>query len=157
MATKHLIRSQHDLMNLFGNLKQQQLPITVTVRDGIDRSISQNSLSQKWYTEAARWLGDREPWEVRAHCKLNYGVRMLVTEDEEFRAKWHGMILNRFTYEEKLALMVEPFDFPVTRLMIVKQMTRYLDTVYNHYAEQGVPLSLPDDRKYTQEFGERIK
>ena len=157
MNDKYAISSQHDLMNLFGGLKQHQLPMTVTVRDGVDRSLSQNALFHKWVSEAAKWLGDQEPWEIRAHCKLNHGVKMMVTEDEDFRAKWHGMIMNRFSYEEKLALMVEPFDFPVTRLMSKPQMTRFMYAVYQEYTAQGVPLSLPDDRKYAAEFGERAK
>lgn len=148
MTTKHAITTTADLMKLLGWLKMQDLPITVAVRDGVDRSMSQNALAHKWFKEIADWMGDRDASSVRAHCKLNHGVKMLVTEDEEFRAKWHNMVMDRFSYEEKLDLMVEPFDFPVTRLMSVKQMSRWLDSIYAEFTAQGVPLSLPDDRKY---------
>lgn len=155
MTTKHAVNTTADLMKLFGWLKVQQLPITVAVKDGVDRSLSQNALAHKWFKEIADWMGDRDASSVRAHCKLVHGVKMLVTEDEEFRAKWHNMVMNRFSYEEKLDLMVEPFDFPVTRLMSVKQMTRWMNAIHDEFTAQGVPLSLPDDLKYKQEMGDR--
>jgi len=119
-------------------------PLTVSWTKGADRSKDQNALAFKWYREIADQMGDREPHEVRSHCKLNHGVKMLVTEDEEFRAKWYAMIKDRFSYEEKLALMVEPFDMPVTRLMKVKQMSRFLDAIYNEFSTLGVRLTLPE-------------
>lgn len=153
MGTKHAIHTTGDLMKFLGFLKVQELPITVSVRAGVDRSISQNALAHKWFNEIATWLGDRDASEVRAYCKLNHGVKMLVTEDEEFRDKWHNMVKDRFNYEEKLALMLEPFDFPVTRLMSVKQMTRFMDAIYREFSAQGVPLTVPDDLKYAEEMG----
>lgn len=90
------------------------------------------------------FFGDRQPHEVKAHCKLNHGVKMMVVEDEAFRAKWHSMILDRFDYDEKLTFMLEPFDFPVSRLMTTEQMTRYMNAIYDEFSAQGVPLTLPD-------------
>ena len=69
---------------------------------------------------------------------------MLVVENEDFRAKWHSMILDRFSYEEKLAFMLEPFDFPVSRIMTTAQMTRYMNAIYDEFSTQGVPLTLPE-------------
>lgn len=121
-----------------------EFPLVVTWREGDDRSKAQNRLAFKWYKQIADQMGDREAWQVRAHCKLEHGVRMLVTENEDFRTKWHDMIMDRFTYEEKLKLMVEPWDFPVSRIMGVKQMTRYLDAIYNEFTALGVRLTLPE-------------
>lgn len=152
MGTKYAINTTGDLMKFLGFLKVQELPVTVAVRAGADRSLSQSRLSFKWYREVADWMGDRDATDVRAHCKLNHGVKMLVTEDEEFRAKWYAMIKDRFTYEEKLALMVEPFNFPVSSQMNTKQMTRFLDAIYREFSAQGVPLTVPDDLKYAEEM-----
>ena len=49
--------------------------------------------------------------------------------------------------------MAEPFDFPVTRLMTVKQHKRYLDAIYVHYTGLGFGLTDPenlwsDDEKF---------
>jgi hypothetical protein len=40
--------------------------------------------------------------------------------------------------------MLEPMDFPVTRMMNVKQKSEYLDAINRHFAEQGVVLTQPE-------------
>lgn len=146
MADKFTLSTPHDTARFMMELKARSLPITVAIKDGLDRTTSQNGLVFKWYKEAANWLGDQEPWQVRAECKLNIGVRMLVTESEDFREKWTRLIKDRFSYDEKLELMSEPHDYPVTRIMTTKQMTRYMDAVYEKYAAQGVPMTDPEMR-----------
>lgn len=47
-------------------------------------------------------------------------------------------------YSQKLALMMEPFDMPVTRIMTVKQKTEYLDAIFRHYSELGVMFPAPE-------------
>lgn len=142
---KRTIRTPRDFVALQQDLKALSMPFTIAVRDGADRSNEQNALAFKWYKEAADWLGDQEAWQVRAECKLNIGVRMLVAEDDDFREKWF-FVFAALTYEQKLALMVEPHDYPVTRLMNKDQMSRYMDAVCKKYTEAGVVLTHPDDR-----------
>ena len=47
-------------------------------------------------------------------------------------------------YEQKMALMAEPLDLPVTRIMTADQKTRYLDGVWKHFTEKGIVLTEPD-------------
>ena len=117
-------------------------PLTVSWKNGDDRSQRQNALAFKWYSEIALQKGDLHPEGTRAYCKLHFGVQIML-EDDDFREKWYSMIKDRFSYEGKLALMLEPFDFPITRLMSTKQMTRYLDKIYNEFTAHGVHLTLP--------------
>ena len=49
--------------------------------------------------------------------------------------------------ETKLALMVEPFDFEVTRLMTIKQKSQFLDELRIYYQGQGVQLSIPEQQE----------
>lgn len=133
-----------DLCALLSNI--EKLPITVTWVQGKDRTGQQNALAFAWYKEIADQLGDRDAHDVRAHCKLNIGVKMLVTEDLEFREQWTKFFRDRFTYEEKLALMLEPHDYPVTRIMRVSQMTRYLEGIIETYTPMGVQLTMPEDK-----------
>ena len=135
---------QAEVCKLLGSI--EKLPITVTWVQGKDRTGQQNSLAFKWYKEIAEQLGDRAATDVRMDCKLNIGVRMMVTESEDFRNKWHRLIMDRFTYEEKRELMVEPMDMPVTRLMSTKQMTAYLEAIIATYAPMGVHLTIPRDK-----------
>jgi hypothetical protein len=41
---------------------------------------------------------------------------------------------------------MEPLDFPITRLMKTDQKTRYLDSILKEYSEQGVVLTIPEER-----------
>jgi len=117
-------------------------PFTMSVTMGKHRTADQNRLAFAWYKEAAEQLGDRTPNEVRAECKLTIGVPIR-REDDAFREAYDKLV-KPLSYEEKLALMVEPFDLAVTRHMTTKELTRYLDTMQRYYAEQGVILTTPE-------------
>lgn len=132
-----------DWCRYMGNL-EPKYPITATWKLGNDRSDRQNALSFKWFKEISEQRGDQEPWEVRAYCKLEHGVKMLHSENEAFREQWNRLIRGRFTYEELLELMVPPHDYPVSRIMTTKQMTKFLDAIYNEYSALGVRLTLPE-------------
>jgi len=145
-TSKRILNTPRDTAQLISDIKGMELPLTIAIKDGADRTLAQNRLVNGWYADAANWLGDIEAWQVRAECKLNIGVKMLVTEDDTFREKWHRMIMDRYTYEEKLEFMSEPWDFPVTRLMSKPQMSRYMNAVWDKYRPQGVPLTDPEMR-----------
>jgi hypothetical protein len=138
-------RSRDGLARL---LKSRSLPMTVHITAGEDRTGQQNALAFRWFAEAAEQLGDRTASDVRAHCKLDHGVSMLHAENPAFREQWDRLIRDRFTYEEKLALMLPPHDYPVSRIMTVKQMSRWMDAIHAEYAGMGVRLTEPEMRKY---------
>jgi len=144
--TTRIIRTDEDLQALTALLNARKRPFTVQVTTGANRTLEQNQLAFLWYREVAEQMGDRTATEVRAHCKLHHGVKMLVTENEAFRAAWHARFL-RWEYEAKLELMVEPLDLPVTRLMTTKQLTQYLDAIADEFTKQGVVLTQPEDRR----------
>lgn len=128
------------------NRLDARLDWIVTIEErGKSRSLEQNRLQQLWHLEAAQQLRDEDAEDKRAYCKLHFGVPILRAESETFRAEY-DRVVRPLDYATKLALMKTPFDFPVSRLMTVKQTTRYLDAVYQHYASQGVRLTHPDDR-----------
>ena len=111
---------------------------------GEQRSLEQNRLQQKWHKEAAEQLKDGTTKEKRAYAKLHIGVPILCSEDAEFKAEY-DRVMGPLPYETQLALMVEPFDFPVTREMTIKQKTQYLTELRQHYEGQGVKLTIPED------------
>jgi hypothetical protein len=124
-------------------LDGRKRPFTVEITEGRDRSSEQNRLAFKWYVEISDQTGeDRE--DVRARCKLEVGVPILRAENERFRVTY-DRVLRPFPYADKLAF-VRDADLPVTRLMNVGQMSRYLDIVFRRHAEIGVVLTIPPDR-----------
>jgi len=137
------IRTEADLERFITHLRHKRLPLSVTVTDGRVRSVHQNRLQRLWCNEVADQSGDVTAEEVRGQCKLWFGVPILRAENEEFRAAYDRAV-RPLDYETKIALMMEPLDFPVTRLMKVDQKVRYLNAIYNHFSAQGLELTQPD-------------
>jgi len=106
------------------------------------RTAQQNRLQRKWMSEAAE-QGDMTAEEFRGLCKLHIGVPMLREADEHFRAEY-DRVIKPLPYEIKLACMMEPFDFSVTRLMKVKMKAQYLDQVYVYLTGLGFKLTEPE-------------
>lgn len=141
MVTR-VIRNDGDLALLLAYLKARKRPYTVDIVNGTHRTNDQNHLQRLWLNEAAEQLGDRTPEELRGMCKLQFGVPILRAENTKFREAYDEHIKHR-SYYEKLALMMEPLDLSVTRLMTTSQKTRYLDEMSRHFLEQGIVLTEP--------------
>lgn len=131
-------------------LKGRKLPLTVSWAQGVSRTNAQNRLAQRWYSDIANQLGDQPREDVRAECKTRHGVPILCAENPAFAITWERTT-GHLNYEEKVEA-VRDFDLPVTRLMLVKQMTAYMDAVQREYAGQGVRLTDPEALKYEEEF-----
>lgn len=151
MPTK-IIRCPDHVEALAAQLKFREYPITVTWTQGEHRSSAQNRLAQQWFNDIARHLGDRSREEVRAECKMRFGVPILRAENEAFRISY-DRVLKHLPYEQKLAA-IKDFELPVTSLMTVKQMTAFMDEMQHHWVAQGVRLTDPEALKYEQEFEE---
>lgn len=123
-SAKSLVKCQDALEQLFNDKKF----MVVQVRTGRDRSENQNALSFAYYNKIARHDKQEDINGWRSLCKLEIGVPIML-EDESFAEKYNAMIRGRFSYEEKRAFMLEPFDFPVTRLMNKEQFGRYIDMI----------------------------
>lgn len=136
----HIISSPAELealTTLLGTLKQ---PFTIEWRQGRDRSLDQNELQWVWATEAARQRGDMTSEEVQCEWKLHHGVPILREEEPSFREIYDEALKGQ-PYPVKLKAMRY---LPITSIMSVKQMTRFLDTVQRECAEQGIRLTDPD-------------
>ena len=142
--TTRFLESEGDRRTLIRFLEAQPLPLTVTTTKGGKRTLKQNKLQRLWMNEIATQLGDQTPEEVRGYCKLTLGVPILRAENEAFREQYDA-IVKPLPYEQKLALMMEPLDFPITRLMNTKQATAYLDGVHRHFSARGFGLTDPGD------------
>ena len=136
------IKNSDDLILLVTYLRGRKKPFTVEITDGRNRTGEQNKLAFKWYTEISEQTGeDRE--DVRARCKLEVGVPIL-RENGDFRATYDRLI-RPLPYMDKIDL-IKATDMPVTRLMKVEQMSRYMDIVFRRHAEMGIALTVPPDR-----------
>lgn len=120
------VNSEPLLSKLIGDLRQQWREhkfLRVSVKTGKDRSLDQNAIAHAWYQQVADELREQSALQVKAECKLLYGVPILRAEDDEFREFYDGAVKNALSYEQKLKAM----EFiPVTSLMRVKQLSAYL-------------------------------
>ena len=121
----------------------------VIEEDQDPRSIPQNALQWKWCQEAAQ-QGDQTAEEYQAYAKLHFGMSILCRDSEDY-ADACRQVLGGLTYEQKLALMRHPFDWPVTRAMTKRQLSEYLDRMYQHFTGLGFRLSDPELHKYGKE------
>ena len=108
-----------------------------------NRSLSQNRLSHMHYSQIASQMYE-QPAETKARCKLDYGIPILIAEDEYFAEKWHK-VTRHLTREELLEAVT---IIPVTSLMNTKQMTSYINAYMQQHQAQGIALSHPDDLYY---------
>lgn len=144
--SSRVINNEEDRQLLLRWLAGHALPMTVDVTKGRRRSVEQNKLQRLWLNEIAEQLGDQTPEEVRGYCKLRFGVPILRAESELFCEKYDRLI-KPMAYETKIEMMMEPLDFPVTRLMRTSQKTRYLDAIWKHFTEMGLVLTVPPEKQ----------
>jgi hypothetical protein len=140
--TTRAVNNEGERKMLLRFLQERKLPFTVEISGGRRRSVEQNRLQRLWLKEVAEQAGDRTPEDVRGDAKLRFGVPILRAENEEFREKY-DRIIKPLPYEQKIELMMEPIDFPVTRLMTAEQKTRFLDAFFRSYSEHGFVLTVP--------------
>lgn len=149
MATR-VIRDPNDIAGLARLLSARKLPVTVTITAGASRTERQNRLMHRWFGDVSIQLGDMTHEEVRAYCKLHFGVPILRAENEAFRQSYDA-VMKHLPYEAKLAF-IQHMQLPVTSLMTVKQQTAMLDEMARHWSAQGVRLTDPDAMRYEEEF-----
>lgn len=140
---QRIVKNPDDLALLKVYLDGRKHPFTVDITEGRDRSTEQNRLSFKWYKEISDQTGE-DIEDVRARCKLEIGVPILRDAHKKFRDTYDRLI-RPLAYPEKLAL-VRDTEMPVTRLMNVEQMSRFMDIVFRRHVEIGVVLTIPPDR-----------
>ena len=140
--TSRAIKTEDDRADVVALISHRELPFTVSIKKGSDRSLQQNNLMWEWNGQISAQLGDMTPQEIHEQNKLTIGVPILRAENPEFRDFYDAVVKGR-TYEEKLRAMRW---IDVTSIMTVKQMTAFLDTVLRTYSEQGVRLPIPEER-----------
>lgn len=124
-------------------IQGRKMPCTMELTNGTPRTNEQNRLQRLWVKEAEE-QGDQTAEEYRGYCKLHFGVKLLLNENEKFREAWYR-VMKGLTYEQKLEAMMQPLDFPVTRMMTTKQKNQYLDEMYQHFTGQGFKMTDPDE------------
>lgn len=129
-----------------GFLGKQSFPMTVSHAAGAKRSNPQNRTIHMWYGEAATKLGDTTAEDVRAECKLQFGVPILRRDDAAFLLEYDTSF-KPFPYETKRKLF-KALNPAITSRMTKPQLTEYMDAMRAHFAKGQIYLTDPELRKY---------
>lgn len=141
--TTRTITNKKDATDVCNLIMGRDLPITVNVTKGKQRSTEQNRLQRLWMNEAAEQLQDETAEQKRGYCKLHFGCEILYHADEEF-AEAFDAVIRPLSYENKLKAMMIPLDLPVTRRMTTGQKAKYLDDIYHYFTDLGAQLTEPE-------------
>jgi len=141
-----VIKTPEDLRGWERALQSQPFPLTVSYVRGAKRTNPQNKTIHMHYAQIAAELGDTTEVEVRAECKLIFGVPILRRDDPAFKADYDATF-KPLPYETKRK-MFEVLDPAITSKMNTKQLGEYMDAMMQHFAEAGVRLIDPSLQKY---------
>lgn len=136
-----VIRTPDDLQAATALIATVKLPLTLEWHQGVNRTKQQNRLLHKWFGEIAEQRGDMTAIQVKAEAKGFHGVAMMRAESDYFRERYDAATAGR-TMEQKLQILE---IWPLTSLMSVPQMTRFMDDVSADYSAKGFRLTQPDD------------
>lgn len=116
-------------------------PVIVEIKEHKGaRSLAQNNLSHKWYTERAGHIGTTHGYE-HCYCKLEYGCPILIVDSNEF-AEFYLAAIEPLEYEKKIEAMKY---ISITSIMNVTQMKQYLNDIDYESGRNGICLSHPED------------
>lgn len=133
--------NQHQLNGFIEHVHRQwELGKDLTVQFlKSDRSTSQNSFFYALYRDIASQLEDKTLLEVKADCKLRYGVVIRKAADPEW-GDWYDKAIKPWSMESKLTLMEE---YPITSQFTKDQASEYIDSIIRGYTQQGFWLADP--------------
>ena len=140
---KIVINSEAGLSKAIGDIREQWKEhkfLRLDVKTGKDRSLDQNAILHAWIAQIANELREQTAAQIKAECKLVYGVPILRSEDEEFR-EFYDRAIKWMTYEQKLDAMA---FVPVTSIMTVKQLSQFLTGMQEGYRGR-VALEFPPE------------
>ena len=144
---KQTITTEQDRLGLIAEIAGLNLPFTCQISQGVKRTNKQNSLQHLWESQLAKQSANMTAEDWRGYLKLHYGVPVLRECSEFFKAGYDAVIKPK-TYEEKREMMIEPHNFPVTRLMTKEQHKLFMDRAYVDLTSKGFVLSEPPWRKF---------
>jgi len=144
--------SAHGFLNDFDELQEKHKYLRVIVYPGRARSVEQNKLAFQCYLDIYWRENIQFPTvsDARAHCKLDLGVPIALEADPEYMDIWFDMI-DPYSREKKLKLMVGKIDFPVTRIFGRGDFKQYIEAI-----ERAFP-SVPFKHLQDKDLWDKIK
>lgn len=144
-----VIRDAVDTRRFLMMLDSFERPFTLAWTPGEKRSLSQNALLHRWYGEVAAQLGDADATTIKGLCHRQFGLTIRL-RDEQFAWIWNRTGAG-LSYERQCKFLASGI-LGVSSKMTKPELSEYMDAMRQHYAEAGICLTDPEDRKYEREF-----
>ena len=143
--TTRILKTDADRIGWVRFIEAQPLPVTVSLLKGAKRSNPQNKTAAMWYGQISAETGQTQA-EVKAECKLRYGLPIMERDKPEWVEKW-SPLYGPLLYHLRLRMFEA---IPLTSLLTTRAMGEYLDAIQKEYRAQGIPLVDPEAIKYAQ-------
>jgi hypothetical protein len=144
-VSEFIVNSDTSLQDAIGELREAYRAhrfVRMVLR-AMKRSLDQNAVVACWYQQMERELREDSALGFKCYCKLHHGVPILRADDAEYREFYDGAIRG-LTYEQKLAAMK---FLPVTSLMSVDQLSRYMTALQDDFKPRGVVLVVEEKKR----------
>lgn len=125
IKTREAIDSLIEIWNEFKYVK-------VEYTYGKKNTLDQYAILHEIYKRLADEYHAGEKKMSESECKLNFGIQILVDENEQFRRMYEKVVAPH-SYETKLQIM---HFLPVCREMKSDQLAKYIDKIFNFYARE---------------------
>jgi hypothetical protein len=128
-------RQAKELMNSKGSVSIAFTDKPMTAKELSIRSLDQNTMKERQVQEIARQIYGNDETYTRNELKFRVGAPILMKTDESFKFFCDRMRDLNMTHEEKIKMMEV---VSVTSKLTIKQMSEYIEKVFDMYAETVV-------------------
>lgn len=140
------LNTPDDLQRWIHFLDKQSFPMTVSQTPGAKRTNPQNRTINMWYAQIAAEMDQSNASDVRAECKLQFGVPILRRDNDAFRIEYDESF-KALPYGQKRRIF-KALEPAVTSIMTTKQLAEYMNAMQEHFHGAGIALIDPELRKY---------
>ncbi len=104
------------------------------------RGLSANSQQHKWYSDIAKYYGDRTALDVKNFCKDALGLPILLNSDkhgDKIEFLLHKLDYYRHSHESKMKLIQ---CLEVTSLFTTPESKQYMEQLVYYFNDKGVDI-----------------
>lgn len=111
------------------------------------RTSQQNRTLHMWFGEIAKHLEDWDAHGIKGVCHRKWGLTIRL-RDPQFAWVWERSG-KQMPYEKQCSLLASGI-LSVSSEMSTKELSEYMDAMFQHYTSEGIRLTDPELRKYEQ-------
>lgn len=131
------------LNKLLSDNPSQKFFVNITKKEK-KRGLSANAQQHVFYTQIAKYYGDRTPLDVKNSCKDMFGLPILLSSEEhsiKIEFLLQRLEYYKYSYENKMKLIQ---CLSVTSEFNTKESKEYMDNMIFYYNDIGININYQD-------------